>query len=206
MTVKSSTKTYSSWQAMRTRCQCKKHRHYKNYGGRGSKICERWQSFDNFLADMGARPEGCSLDRIDPDKNYEPGNCRWATKKEQMRNMRATRRVTIEGKTYVAADLAEQINMKVDALIKRAKRFKTYAEVMDPMRHYKKGLALGGSANGKRKQSMTHCSNGHEHNAENTHVDKNGWRQCRACARDKYYRLRERKKCLQKISGTQSPP
>lgn len=192
MTIKSETKTYSSWQAMRTRCRCKKHGHYKNYGGRGIKVCDRWQVFDNFLADMGERPDGCSLDRIDPNKDYEPGNCRWATKKEQMRNMRATRRVTIEGKTYVAADLAEQIGMKVDALIKRTKRFKTYAEVMDPTRHYAKGLALGGLANGARKKAMTHCKNGHEHNEENTHVDKYGWRQCRACARDKYYRRKAR--------------
>jgi hypothetical protein len=81
--------TYSSWQAMKSRCLNPQTSSYRNYGGRGIKIYDRWLDFKNFLADMGERPEGTSLDRF-PNKNgnYEPGNCRWATRLEQNRNQR----------------------------------------------------------------------------------------------------------------------
>lgn len=79
---------YMSWREMRRRCDDAKRRNYKNYGGRGITVCERWYSFARFLEDMGERPEGTSLDRIDPNGNYEPGNCRWATAKEQRANQR----------------------------------------------------------------------------------------------------------------------
>jgi len=78
---------YRSWMAMRNRCQQPKTMFYERYGGRGIRVCERWQKFENFLADMGPRPEGKTLDRYpNPDGNYEPGNCRWATPKEQRHN------------------------------------------------------------------------------------------------------------------------
>jgi len=80
--------TYHSWHAMTQRCTNPKHKGYPNYGGRGIKICERWRKFSNFLADMGERPEGKTLDRKDNDGNYEPGNCRWATYGEQNSNQR----------------------------------------------------------------------------------------------------------------------
>jgi len=81
------TDMHRTWMAMRQRCNnthCKK---YRIYGGRGIKICERWDTFENFLADMGpTRPLGKSIDRINNDGNYEPGNCRWATPLEQAHN------------------------------------------------------------------------------------------------------------------------
>ena len=82
------TPTYRSWYAMKRRCTNQKYRDFRLYGGRGIKVCDRWKSFENFFADMGVRPEGKTLDRIDNDGNYESGNCRWATPKEQQANRR----------------------------------------------------------------------------------------------------------------------
>ena len=83
--------TYNSFQAMKSRCQNPNDPTYRSYGGRGITVCEEWQSFDGFLDDMGTRPDGMTLDRIDPDGNYEPKNCRWSTPKEQQRNTRRAR-------------------------------------------------------------------------------------------------------------------
>lgn len=89
----STTPTYRSWISMNWRCRDPRDASYPNYGGRGIAVCERWNQsspggFMNFLADMGERPEGRTLDRLDGNGNYEPGNCRWATKAEQTANRR----------------------------------------------------------------------------------------------------------------------
>jgi hypothetical protein len=80
--------TYRSWIAMWVRCTSEKHPAYHRYGGRGIKVCDRWKSFENFLADMGERPHGLTLDRAENDDGYQKSNCRWATRSEQSRNQR----------------------------------------------------------------------------------------------------------------------
>lgn len=108
------TGSYTSWQAMKQRCFNDNHQKYADYGGRGISVCERWRdSFEAFYADMGDRPEGMSLDRVDPDGNYEPSNCRWATQKQQMNNRRATvRPVWFQGESYTVSEFARRIGVK----------------------------------------------------------------------------------------------
>jgi hypothetical protein len=85
-------RTYGIWQAMRARCNNPKNSRWNSYGGRGIKVCPRWDSFENFLADMGETPEGLTLERIDVNGNYEPTNCKWATWIEQAQNTRKNKK------------------------------------------------------------------------------------------------------------------
>jgi hypothetical protein len=91
--------TRNAWREMWKRCTNPRSKSFAWYGARGIAVCERWRSFENFLADMGPRPLGLSLDRVDNDRGYEPGNCRWATASEQANNTRRTVRITAEGVT-----------------------------------------------------------------------------------------------------------
>lgn len=88
------TPEYATWLSMHERCRSPKSQKWTNYGARGIVVCQRWTSYENFLADMGRRPSKAhSLDRVDNDGNYEPSNCRWATKKEQVDNRRTFGRI-----------------------------------------------------------------------------------------------------------------
>jgi|GEM_PF-2042297 len=96
-TVYPPTPTYRAWINMRRRCQDPKDKSYQRYSSRGITVCARWQEFENFLADMGERPDGMTLERKDNDKGYSPDNCIWATKKAQVRNRECTQYLVING-------------------------------------------------------------------------------------------------------------
>jgi hypothetical protein len=107
---KARTPEYVAWKAMRTRCTNKKQKYWHRYGGRGIKVCERWNTFQNFLADMGPKPSPThSLDRFpNKDGNYEPGNCRWATPLQQVRNATSNRLYTFNGETLCISEWAQR--------------------------------------------------------------------------------------------------
>lgn len=107
----SKTPTHNTWVAMRKRCNNEKNSDYYLYGGRGIKVCSRWESFEIFYLDMGERPEGMTLDRIDSNKDYSPENCRWATNIEQARNKRNVRLVTFNGLTKSLHDFCDELKL-----------------------------------------------------------------------------------------------
>ena len=118
------TPTYCSWNEMKRRCR-DAHRHtHGRYGGRGIKVCRRWlYSFSNFLADMGERPPGTTLDRKDNNGNYTPENCRWATQREQHGNKCSNRRIRFCGRTMILADWARELGINPATLWWRLARY-----------------------------------------------------------------------------------
>lgn len=125
------TATYRSWIAMRTRCGNPNIPKYQDYGGRGIRVCERWNSFESFLADMGERPPGMSIDRIDNDGDYCPENCKWSTNKEQCRNQRWTVRLTYNGETKTRQEWCEVYGIKLSTLRERLLRGWTLDQVFN---------------------------------------------------------------------------
>lgn len=111
---------YAIWNMMRQRCSLPSNRGYKDYGGRGVKVCERWNSFENFYEDMGDPPFiGTSLDRIDANGAYCKDNCRWATRIEQNNNTRKSVRFQVFGETLSMREAAEKYDLKVNTLRNR---------------------------------------------------------------------------------------
>ena len=86
------TSTFRIWTGILRRCNNSNFKHYKYYGGRGIKVCDRWLRFENFLSDMGIRPEGLQIDRINNDGNYEPSNCRWVTPSVNLTNRKFSKK------------------------------------------------------------------------------------------------------------------
>ena len=118
----SQTRTYRSWKSMMQRCLDPKNASYERYGGKGIIVCERWQlAYGNFFADMGERPKGRSLDRIDRSKGYEASNCRWATAKEQARNHSRAANITHGGQTLSFAEWAEKTGLSGRLICQRVR-------------------------------------------------------------------------------------
>lgn len=111
------TKTYVCWKAMINRCSCEASIGWKHYGGRGIRVCDRWQgSFQNFLEDMGEMPPGLSIDRIDTNGGYNKDNCRWATKIEQANNCRSNVLLTYRNRTLSVAQWSRRLGVNSDSL------------------------------------------------------------------------------------------
>lgn len=127
--------THSSWHNMKSRCTNPKISSYKNYGGKGIKVCKRWDVFENFLEDMGERPgPEYSIERINTAKNYCPENCRWATRLEQARNRSMCIKITINGKCQTVKEWALEVGIKRQTIEKRLKLgWSHYDAVMQPV-------------------------------------------------------------------------
>ena len=110
------TREYSTWSSMKSRCNNKKHTEYHNYGGRGIKICKRWNKFENFFEDMGNRPKNRSIDRKNNEGDYYKENCRWSTRVEQANNRRTNRFLIYEGERLNFVQWQEKLKLKTGTI------------------------------------------------------------------------------------------
>lgn len=114
---------YTVWASMMTRCYKPNHKAFKWYGGKGITVCQSWRkSFPAFFADMGPRPKGFQIDRIDSNGNYEPSNCRWASVKTQHQNITSAVKIVRDGISYTAYQIAEIVGIPVSTVYKRMRR------------------------------------------------------------------------------------
>jgi hypothetical protein len=118
----SGTSAHIAWSNMLQRCQNPINPNYSNYGGRGVTVCDRWQEFENFFADMGEPPAGMSLDRKDNDGNYDPDNCRWTTNQQQAINKRSNQLLTLDGRTMPMMQWASETGIKANTIWYRLDR------------------------------------------------------------------------------------
>tara|TARA_R110002051_G_scaffold242078_1_gene302440 strand:+ start:921 stop:1466 length:546 start_codon:yes stop_codon:yes gene_type:complete len=154
---------YMSYRDMLNRCYNPNNKSYLNYGGRGITVCPEWKdSFWAFLEDMGERPDGYSIERIDVNGDYTPENCKWISRSDQQKNKRNTVYVSYKGKEHRLAELAEELGVNYNALHKRIFKLKLpedrWAEPLNaPPTHCKKGLHLMTDARTDPKTGLRKC-------------------------------------------------
>ena len=163
----SSSRTYQIWCGIKTRICNNKHANYRLYGGRGIKLCDRWYRFEEFLQDMGEAPEGASIDRIDCNGDYAPGNCRWATVEQQRNNCRTNRFVECWGQRKTVAEWAKATGLNAMPLIMRLNS------------NWPPEEALSLPPGAKRKREF--CRNGHKIGPDSVYVSKDGRQRCKEC-------------------------
>ena len=138
------TKIYGVWSAMVARCHNPNTKAYPNYGGRGITVCDQWRSFSCFYADMGDRPEGKTLERIENNKGYSPKNCKWAGRREQSRNRRGLNMVTVEGVSRSLGEWSEIKGISIPTLWARLNNNWTPKEaITTPLVTKRKGIRRG---------------------------------------------------------------
>lgn len=191
---RSNTRVHSIWLGMLQRCRNPNSKYFAHYGGRGIDVCDRWNSFHAFYEDMGDPPPKHTLERVDNDKGYDPGNCEWATRRTQQNNRRTNRRLTVNGVTNTIAEWSRLSGVHPNTITQRMDNGWPIDTIISPDKHLNiSGLALGGRANGARLLAKTHCKRGHLFDATNTH--RNGkQRICRTCRRDDAKAARTRKR------------
>jgi hypothetical protein len=186
----SGTRAHSIWMGMRQRCRNPNNPHFDKYGGRGIVVCERWQSFENFFADMGDPGPKLTLERIDNDGNYEPDNCKWASRRVQMNNRRVCRYFTANGETRTLSEWSRISGIHRNTLDQRIAAGETIEQALDPARRTDlEQIRAAARKSSIARKARTHCKHGHEWTPENTGWQKTG-RMCRACHREKVARQR----------------
>lgn len=130
------TKTYEAWAGLIQRCTNPKSLRFYNYGGRGIKVCKEWMSFEKFYKDMGEAPIGMTIDRINNNGNYCKENCRWTTNKEQSRNKRSNRLISMNGKTQLVISWAEELGINANTIRTRLyKGWNPIKALKEPLRY-----------------------------------------------------------------------
>lgn len=175
---------HAIWGGMKDRCYNPNSSSYRNYGHRGIKICPRWKdSFEMFYIDMGSRPsKKHSIDRIDPNGNYEPTNCRWATTGEQANNRRSSLRIYFEGENFSIRELSDRYGVPYDTILYRVKSGLKGADIIKPI-----------STNENR-----FCKYGHLI-ADKPYIHASSKRECRLCVRRRYKEYSQRLKLKQSV-------
>lgn len=137
-------RVYNIWCGIKARCLNPNTAAYPNYGGRGITLCEKWREFPGFYSDMGDPPPNGTIERVDNDRGYEPGNCRWASRAEQNRNKRGLHLLTVDGETRSMGSWAEQSGLKVGTIWQRIKNgWSAEAAVKTPVIRDRAGKPAG---------------------------------------------------------------
>lgn len=149
-------KSHRVWDAMIQRCTNPKNNNYKRYGGRGIKVCDEWRDYQNFYRDMGEPPEGKEIDRIDNNGNYEKINCRWVSRKENVRNSSRVNLVTYHGKERSLAEWEEITGQKANSILTRLRRGWPVGEALGIAPHHPKNK-LSNEEKKKRERECVVC-------------------------------------------------
>lgn len=140
------TTIYIAWKAIKRRCHNANNDKYKDYGGRGITVCDKWLTFNGFYEDMGDQPEGHTIDRIDVNGNYCKENCRWATREQQDNNKRNSVKITYNNKTQTVTQWSKELGVTKDYLRGRLIRSNySVNEVINKILNIQKDTALNGS-------------------------------------------------------------